>query len=52
MVYDHDNGPYAIALWRYVADAARDAAQRGYGRVGWWPFGVDLTDAIRRWERR
>jgi len=50
LTYDYDNGPYAISLHSDAIAAAREAAQRGYGKVGFWPFGMDLADAVKRWE--
>lgn len=50
VVYDHDHGPYAISLHASAATAARKAARAGYGKVGWWPYGTDLADAIKAWE--
>lgn len=50
LIYDWDHGPYAISLHGTSEDAARDAARQGYGKVGWWPFGSDLRDAIKAWE--
>lgn len=52
VVYDHDHGPYAIALHATAEDAARDAARRGYGRVGRWAIGADFRGAIEEWEGR
>ncbi|MCF6376941.1 hypothetical protein L2K70_04935 [Nocardioides KLBMP 9356] len=52
VVYDHDMGPYAIALHHDAVSAARDSAQRGYGKVGFWAFGVEFADAIKVWEGR
>lgn len=52
VVYDYDSGPYAIALHGTAEDAARDAARRGYGKVGRWVVGADFADAIREWEGR
>lgn len=50
VTYDWDNGPYAIALYDNAIDAARAAARQGYGRVGFWAFGVEFRDAINTWE--
>lgn len=52
VVYDYDNGPYAMALYTNAEAAARHAARQGYGRVGFWPFGTELRDAIATWEGR
>lgn len=52
VVYDYDNGPYAIALYANAEGAARHAARQGYGRVGFWPFGTELREAIATWEGR
>lgn len=52
VIYDHDMGPYAIALHDNAVDAARGAAQRGYGKVGFWAFGAEFADAIKGWEGR
>lgn len=50
VVYDHDYGPFAISRHRTAEEAARSAAQAGYGRVAKWEFEVDFKDAIRAWE--
>ena len=52
VVYDHDRGPYAISLHAQASDAAHAAARKGYGRVGWWPFDAEFSDAIKEWEGR
>lgn len=52
VVYDHDQGPYAIALYATCEEAAKHAARSGYGRVAQWPFGMDLADAVKEWEGR
>lgn len=52
VVYAHDHGPFAIALFRSAEEAAKDAAGRGYGAVAHWPFGDDFDVAIRKWEDR
>ena len=52
VVYDHDNGPYAISLHALPEEAARAAARAGYGKVARWPFGTDLGEAIQEWEGR
>lgn len=52
LVYDHDMGPYAISLHDSAPSAARDAARQGYGRVGFWPFGMELREAVDLWEGR
>lgn len=52
VVYDYDNGPYAMALYTNAGAAAQHAAQQGYGRVGFWPYGTEFRDAISRWEGR
>lgn len=50
VVYDHDHGPYPISVWPDAENAARSAAQQGYGRVAYWPFEKEFADAIREWE--
>lgn len=50
VVYDYDNGPYAISLHVSAEDASKSAARQGYGKVGWWPFGEGFRDAIKEWE--
>jgi hypothetical protein len=50
MIYDYDHGPYAISLHDTAEDAARKAARQGYGKVGFWPSGVELSEAVKRWE--
>jgi hypothetical protein len=50
VIYDYDHGPYAIALYADCEGAARGAAQRGYGKVGFWPFGEEFGDAMTAWE--
>lgn len=50
VVYDIDHGPYAIALHDNVLDAVYDVSRRGYAKIAFWPFGLELADAIRRWE--
>jgi hypothetical protein len=48
--YEWDYGPYAIALHESAEEAARASARSGYGKVAFWPFGVEFTDAIKAWE--
>ena len=50
LVYDYDHGPYAISLHASAEDAARGAARQGYGRVGRWPYGMELREAVSLWE--
>lgn len=50
VVYDYDQGPFAIALFERAEEAAKAAATRGYGRVGFWPFGLELAEAVKTWE--
>lgn len=50
LVYDYDHGPYAISLHDSAEGAARKAARQGYGRVGFWPFGLELREAVDQWE--
>jgi hypothetical protein len=52
VVYEYDHGPYAIALYATAEDAARHAARAGYGKAAPWPFGLELSDAIKEWESR
>lgn len=52
VLYDHDRGPYAIALYDDLEQAAREASRRGYGKVARWPFGMELAEAIKEWEGR
>jgi hypothetical protein len=52
LVYDYDHGPYAISLHVSAEEAARSAARQGYGKVGFWPFGADMADAVKAWEGR
>ena len=52
LVYDYDHGPYAISLHGNAELAARKAARQGYGKVGFWPFGMELRDAVDLWEGR
>lgn len=52
LIYDYDHGPYAIALHSSAESAAREAARQGYGKVGFWPFGAELGDAVKAWESR
>ena len=52
VIYDHDHGPYAIALYATCEQAAQYAAQMGYGKVARWPFGMEFSEAITRWEGR
>ena len=50
LIYDYDRGPYAQSIHASAAEAAREAAQQGYGRVGFWPLGMELGDAVKVWE--
>lgn len=50
LIYSWDHGPYAIALHASAEEAAREAARQGYGSVGFWPFGMELADAVKAWE--
>lgn len=52
MIYDYDGGPYVISLHATAETAARASARQGYGRVGFWPFDLELRDAVARWEGR
>lgn len=50
MVYDYDNGPHVLSLWPSAEAAVRAIAGLGYGRVGFFPLGVELREAVRTWE--
>lgn len=52
LVYDYSHGPYAISLHESAPVAARKAARQGYGKVGYWPFDLELSDAVDAWEGR
>lgn len=51
LVYDYDYGPFAIALFESAEAAAKAAASQGYGRVGFWPYGLELAEAVKTWEK-
>ena len=50
VVYDWDNGNRAYSIHLTAEDAVRGHTQRGYGRIGKWPLGMDLDEAIKAWE--
>lgn len=50
VVYDRDNGPFAISVHPNCEDAVRAVARYGYGKVARWPFGMELQEAIETWE--
>lgn len=52
VVYAHDHGPYAIALYASAGEASKHAARAGYGMVAEWPLGMEFADAIKAWEGR
>lgn len=52
LLYDYDSGPYAQAIYASPDQAARAQARQGYGRVGFWPLGLDLREAVDWWEGR
>lgn len=43
-VYDWDWNVYPISAYRDEIDALRHVTQSGYGRVVFWPFGVDWDE--------
>lgn len=48
--YDYDEGPYAITLHLTCEEAVKATAVAGYGKVAKWPLGIELREAITRWE--
>lgn len=52
MIYDHDWGTYVMSLHDNVEDATREVARQGYGKVGFWPLGMQREDAVKAWESR
>ena len=52
VVYDWDNGNRAYSIHLTAEEAVRGHSRRGYGRIGKWPLGMDLDDAIKEWEGR
>lgn len=52
VVYDHDQGPFAISVHTTAENAVRSQAGGGYGRIGYWPYGVELAAAVNEWEGR
>ena len=51
-IYDFDVGPYVISVEEYVLMAVKKVAKQSYGRVGFWPFGMSLSDAVAWWEEK
>lgn len=52
ILYDYDVGSYIISIYPDIVPAARQAARQAYGRVGFWPFGMERDEAITWWEGR
>lgn len=52
ILYDYDVGSYIISVHPDIVPAARQAARQAYGRVGFWPFGMERDEAINWWEGR
>lgn len=52
MVYDYDHGPYFIGLEETIQAATRAVTRMGYGKVGFYPFGMELREAVQAWEAR
>lgn len=50
MLYDYDASPYIMEIAIDVVPLARRAAQQAYGRVGFWPFDLAFSDAVKWWE--
>lgn len=50
MIYYDDYGPRFESIHTDVQEAIRIVASRGYGKVGWLPYGVSLDDAVKVWE--
>lgn len=48
--YDYDQAPYAITLHSTCEEAVKASAVAGYGRVAKWPLGIELSEAVKRWE--
>ena len=47
--YSYDGPPYVIAVYNDVTPAALNTAKAGFGSVGFWPFGMELKEAIEWW---
>ena len=52
VVYDHDRGPYAIAVFASAEEACRYTAESGYGRIARWVVGTEFRDSIAEWEAK
>ena len=52
MLYDYDGRPYIMHIAIDVVPLARRAAQAGFGKVGFWPYGMEFHDAVDWWEVR
>lgn len=50
LVYDYGHEALAIALFMTPNAAAKYQARLGYGRVGYWPYGMELSEAVKKWE--
>lgn len=50
MVYYDDYGPRFESMHTDIVEAVRIVSQRGYGKVGWLPFGMELAEAVTAWE--
>ena len=52
MLYDYDGRPYIMHIAIDVVPLTRRAAQDGFGKVGFWPYGMEFHDAVKWWEAR
>ena len=52
LIYEYDHGPYAVSIHPSAEEAARRAAQNGYGKVGFWPFGTEFAEAVNKWDAK
>jgi hypothetical protein len=52
MLYDYDGRPYIMQIAIDVVPLTRRAAQDGFGKVGFWPYGMEFHDAVKWWEAR
>lgn len=50
MLYYDDYGPRLESIHTSIEPPVREVSGRGYGKVGWLPYGVELQEAVRAWE--
>lgn len=52
VIYDYDQGPYAITIAHNSEGAIVKLGAHGYGKIAWWPFNMGFREAIKEWEEQ